>query len=72
MPSKHYMESQMRIAIISDIHGNLVPLEAVLADIQPASRCAREWDAASRGVAERLVVGQIGNLSHSTFVGNQR
>jgi hypothetical protein len=49
--SRRKIEQRMRIAIISDVHGNLTALEAVLADNQQSQRICVESSGSSAGNA---------------------
>jgi predicted phosphodiesterase len=62
----------MRIALISDIHGNLVALEAALADIQRrgADRIICLGDVALDGPQPRQVIERLGKLEIPTILGN--
>jgi predicted phosphodiesterase len=62
----------MRIALISDIHGNMVALEAALADIERrgADRIICLGDVALDGPQPRQVLQRLGELSIPTILGN--
>lgn len=62
----------MRIAIISDIHGNLQSLELVLADIQKANvdQTICLGDIASLGPQPREVIARLRELQIPTIMGN--
>jgi len=62
----------MRIAFISDIHGNLHPLELVLADIHQAEvdQIICLGDVASLGPQPREVIARLRELQIPTIMGN--
>lgn len=62
----------MRIALISDIHGNLVALEAALADIQRrgADRIICLGDVAQEGPQPRQVIQRLHDLGIPVIMGN--
>ena len=62
----------MRIALISDIHGNLVALEAALADIQRrgAERIICLGDVAAGGPQPREVIQRLHDLAIPVVMGN--
>lgn len=62
----------MRIALISDIHGNLVALEAALADIQRrgAERIICLGDVAAGGPQPREVIQRLHDLAIPVIMGN--
>src|SRR5438034_6685016 len=60
----------MRLAILSDIHGNPVALDAVLADIQSQSEVDAYWvlgDFAALGYDPVTPLEKITALSHASF-----
>ncbi len=62
----------MRIAIISDIHGNCVALDAVLADLQrePAARMVCLGDAIQGGPQPIQVIARLRELACPVVMGN--
>jgi predicted phosphodiesterase len=62
----------MRLALISDIHGNLISLEAVLADIerQQVDRVVCLGDVAALGPQPREVVARLRALGYPCITGN--
>ena len=62
----------MRIAIISDIHGNLVALESVLNDLKTEriDHIASLGDIATDGPHPREVIAQLKTLNSSVVMGN--
>jgi len=62
----------MRVAIISDIHGNAVALDAVLADMQqqPAERLVCLGDAIQGGPQPTEVVARLRELACPVVMGN--
>ena len=62
----------MRLALISDIHGNQVALEAVLADIEKggADHIVCLGDVATLGPCPRLVIGMLRDLGCLCVMGN--
>jgi predicted phosphodiesterase len=62
----------MRIAILSDIHGNLVALEAVLADLAKAAPDVTIClgDVAVTGPQPRQVIARLHQLSWPIVMGN--
>ncbi|NOZ27051.1 MAG: metallophosphoesterase family protein [Chloroflexi bacterium] len=62
----------MRIAIISDIHGNLVALEAVLADLEArqVGEVVCLGDVAAFGPQPREVIARLRELNGSVVMGN--
>ena len=62
----------MRIAIISDIHGNLVALESVLSDLKTEhiDHIVCLGDIATDGPQPREVIAQLKNLNLSVVMGN--
>lgn len=62
----------MRIALISDIHGNFVSLEAVLADIdrQNVAQTIFLGDAATLGPQPREVLSRLRELGCPSIIGN--
>ncbi|MEP7358146.1 MAG: metallophosphoesterase family protein [Anaerolineales bacterium] len=62
----------MRLAVISDIHGNAVALEAVLADLQPGSfdQAVCLGDAIQGGPQPAAVVARLRALARPVVMGN--
>src|ERR1700761_5970868 len=62
----------MRVALISDLHGNLVALEAVLADISAANvdRTICLGDTATLGPRPREVLETLSNRGIPSILGN--
>ena len=62
----------MRVAILSDIHGNLTAFEAVLADIQQASPdlVLHGGDLADNGSSPTEIIDQIRSLGWQGVMGN--
>lgn len=62
----------MRIAIVSDIHGNLTALEAVLADLRQTSPdlILHGGDLADSGSSPVEIVDRIRDLGWQGVVGN--
>jgi predicted phosphodiesterase len=68
------MEPNMKIAIISDIHGNIEALEAVLKDIA-AEGCAKTYclgDVVGYGPAPNEACARLRELGIETVQGKQR
>src|SRR5260370_21009039 len=67
---KRTKELLMRLAILSDIHGNPVALDAVLADIQSQGEVDAYWvlrDFAALGYDPVTPLEKITALSHASF-----
>ncbi|MEW5988419.1 MAG: metallophosphoesterase family protein [Chloroflexota bacterium] len=62
----------MRVAILSDIHGNLVALEAVLSELacEPIDQVVCLGDVAVLGPQPRQVVGRLRDLNCPVVMGN--
>jgi len=62
----------MRIALLSDIHGHLVPFEAVLADLQNDSpdQIVCLGDVAATGPRPRAVIERLRALDPPVVMGN--
>src|SRR5258706_4184023 len=62
----------MRIAILSDIHGNRTAFEAVLADLRKTSPdlVLHGGDLADAGASPAAIVDRIGDLGWQGVVGN--
>lgn len=62
----------MKIALISDIHGNLVALEAVLAELQqqPVDQVICLGDVAATGPQPDETAARLRTLSYPTIMGN--
>jgi predicted phosphodiesterase len=62
----------MHIALLSDIHGNAIALEAVLADLsrQPVDRVIGLGDAATIGPRPRQVLDRLKSLGCACILGN--
>jgi predicted phosphodiesterase len=61
----------MRVAILSDIHGNSVALDAVLDDIKQAGRVDAYWvlgDLAAMGPDPVGALERLNDLQHATYV----
>ena len=61
----------MRIAILSDIHGNLVALEAVLADVEAQGGVDAYWllgDFSSLGASPIAIVERVTKLPNAHFI----
>src|SRR5258706_23020 len=67
---KSTKELRMRLAILSDIHGNPLALDAVLADIQSQGQVDASWvlgDFAALGYDPVTPLEQVTALSHASF-----
>ena len=60
----------MRIGVISDVHGNRVALEAVLADMPDVDACCCAGDVVGYGPWPTWCVEQVRNLGAPTVLGN--
>lgn len=62
----------MRVALVSDIHGNLIALEALLADLtrQAVDQVVCLGDAAAFGPQPRQVIERLAELDWPTVMGN--
>lgn len=62
----------MRVAILSDIHGNLVGFDAVLAELarEPVDRVVCLGDIAALGPQPRQVIGRLRDLNCPVVMGN--
>jgi len=61
----------MRLAVISDIHGNLIALEAVLADLKAQGGADRTWvlgDLAALGPRPAECIERIRDLPHTDVI----
>src|SRR5258708_38244935 len=68
----HQREPEMRIAIVSDIHGNRTAFEAVLADLRQASPdlILHGGDLADGGASPVEIVERIRDLGWQGVIGN--
>ena len=73
-PSQLFNESAMRIAIVSDIHGNRTAFEAVLSDPRQTAPdlILHGGDLADAGASPVEIVDRIRDLGWQGVVGNKR
>src|SRR5882762_9457721 len=71
-PSQLFNESTMRIAIVSDIHGNRTAFEAVLSDLRQTvpDLILHGGDLADAGASPVEIVDRIRDLGWQGVVGN--